>query len=103
MLGNPSGRTSHVFNCRESSEARAQLDVLAAKKSQFSTLWQGVVWLLIRNPYNAGNLLPGWTDIFLLKTIDFLAIGMPTLFVYYKIIDVTARVIEVIRVNDGTP
>jgi hypothetical protein len=100
---NINARTSPLFTCRESKEAQTQLDNLANSHSQFPALWQGVVWLLMRNPYKAGNLMPGWTDIFVLKTYDFLAIGLPVLFVYYKIIDVGRSIMEIVRVNAGAP
>lgn len=96
-------RTSPIFDYRESKEARTQLDAFADGNSRFDSVWIGVTWLIRRNPYNAGRLLPGWTDIFVLKTDDFLKIGMPIIFVYYKIIDVPGRLMEITRVNLDTP
>ena len=78
------GRSSPLFNCTESQRARQKLDALAASDSRFQNIWNGVVWLVLRNPY-IGSLIPGKTATFVIITDDFLAIEMPVMEVYYTI------------------
>jgi hypothetical protein len=92
-------RESPVWNCRESGRARAQLDALA-EDPEFDKLWQGVRWLIIRNPTIAGQLVPGKQQTYSLKTADFMAIGMTVKVVTYSIIDPTERICEIVSILD---
>lgn len=78
------GRSSPICNCREARRARQKLDERAASDSRFQKIWDGVVWLLLRNPY-AGSLIPGKEKTFVLITRDFLVIEMPVMEVYYTL------------------
>lgn len=81
------GRSSPVCNCRESRRARQKLDERVASDARFQDIWNGVVWLLQRDPH-AGSLIPGKEKTFVLVTADFLAIGMLELEVYYTLPEV---------------
>jgi hypothetical protein len=86
-----------VWNLRESPQACAQLDALA-NNHRFEEVWTAVRWLIIRNPLEAGQLVPGKEQTFVLKTNDFLAIGLPVILITYSIIDPTARIFEIVSI-----
>lgn len=92
-------RLSPVYNVRETTKARDQLNKIAAMDGRFAELWQGVSWLLQRDP-EVGTLLPGMAATYVYLTEDFLAIGLPVLHVTYSIVDAKARVLEIIEVNE---
>jgi hypothetical protein len=71
---------------------------LAGLCADFDKIWTGVSWLIIRNPYGAGQLVPGKQHTYALKTSDFLAVGLPEIIVSYSLIDVEKRILEVIDV-----
>jgi hypothetical protein len=73
-------------SCRESQRARSKLDTLVGTDARFDKIWNGVVWLLLRNP-QAGSVIPGKSATFVLITSDFLVIGMPVMEVYYSIVN----------------
>lgn len=92
-----SGRVSAIYSLRETPEARQQLDAIALQSNQFQNIWGGITWLILRQP-DAGELIPGRTQTYMLKTTDFLAIGIPVLLVIYSIVDCKELVLEVISV-----
>jgi hypothetical protein len=88
---------NRVWNCRESRKAREQLDALAAHPS-FEKLWVGVTWLIRRNP-TAGWPVTGRKHTYVLKSEDFMNIGIPIILVTYSIIDHDQMVCEIISVE----
>jgi len=92
-----SGRISPVYNCRESRRAREKLNALADADPRFQILWNGVIWLIQRNPHS-GSLIPGKTVTYVIITYDFLVINMPILEVYYTI--VADDLFEVLEIHD---
>lgn len=74
---------------------REKLDALADSDPRFQKIWNGVVWLVQRNPH-AGSLLPGKAATYVITSDDFLVINMPVLEVYYSII--SASVVEFIEI-----
>jgi hypothetical protein len=93
-------RVAPVYDLRETRRARDQLDRLAANHQRFTEMWEGVWWLLQRNPTDpeVGALIPGKKTTYILKTFDFLAIGLPTLAVVYSVTDPEKRIVEIIEV-----
>ena len=68
----------------------------------FEEIWTGLRWLIIRNPYEAGQLVPGKQQTYALKTADFMALGLPEFVVSYSLINVETRVLEIIDVLPAT-
>lgn len=91
------GRSSPICNLRESTAARRQLDVLASKDRRFQAIWNGLMWLVLRDPA-CGTPVPGLPMSYILKTTDFLAIGLPVMGVFYKRDGDLVEVIEVYEV-----
>jgi hypothetical protein len=98
-------RASPVWNLRESGQACAQLNSLA-RRDGFEEIWTAVRWLIIRNPCEVGQLVPGKQRTYALRTEDFLAIGLPEVIISYSLLDTEKRLLEIIDVllvhNDGT-
>ena len=94
----PNGRASPIWNWTESRQAREQLDTFADGHAEFNQIWEGVRWLIIRDPINAGRLIEGRQQTYVIRTLDFLAVGMPEILVIYSLIDLDKRVLEVVEV-----
>ena len=95
MSNNP-GRVSRTFNLRETGPAREQLDKLADVDSRFTQVWEGVAWLILRDPY-LGTPIPGFVACYAVKTVDFLAINYPIITVTYHIPEET--IVEIIDIR----
>jgi hypothetical protein len=94
------GRRSPTYSYRETAKARRQLDDLAASNARFQNEWDGLVWLILRDPTNSrvAQLVIGKDRTYQIQTRDFLAIGMPVFLVVYSIIDPGKRILEIIEV-----
>lgn len=90
------GRVSPVYNCIKSSRARDKLNALAEADPRFTNIWDGVVWVVLRNP-KAGAVIPGKQDTHVIITTDFLAIGMPVMEVYYTVLN--ENLVEFIEIH----
>jgi|SRR5580704_11323919 hypothetical protein len=93
-------RAQPVWNCRESKQACAHLDALASH-DDFDRVWTGVRWLIIRNPMEVGRPVQGKTQTYVLKTADFMAMGIPVTLVTYSIVDMSKRTVEIVSVLSG--
>jgi hypothetical protein len=71
---------------------------LADSHPRFNEVWLGALWLILRNPY-AGTLLPGKTATFVMVTVDFMAINLPEIEIYYSIVDLQQYLIEIIELH----
>jgi hypothetical protein len=94
-------RASPVWNLRESGQSRSVLDSMAGADARFSEIWSAVTWLIIRNPAEVGQLVPGKKATYAVKTEDFLAIGMPEVIVVYSLVDVEGCVLEIVDILDA--
>lgn len=92
-----SRRVSPVYNVRETTKAKTQLNRLAAKDG-FTRLWEGLCWLIQRSPTTIGALVPSKKSTYVLKTEDFMAIGLPMVVVVYSIVNPAKLILEIIEV-----
>jgi hypothetical protein len=93
-----SRRVSPVYNIRETRKAQTQLNRLAAKNGEFTRLWEGLCWLIQRSPTTIGALVTGKQSSYVLKTNDFMAIGIPQVVVVYSILDAANLLLEIAEV-----
>jgi len=90
------GRKGFLWNLRETAAARAQLDALSAADCRFQKIWDGIAWVILRDP-TVAETAPQHTTVYSLKTVDFLAIGIPVMIVVYATI--SPDVVEIIEVH----
>jgi hypothetical protein len=94
-------RSAPVFNCRETPAARKQLDAFA-EIPRFNELWEGIEWLIRRDPIKAGRCLDGYNNTYVLKSKDFMAIKMPIVLVIYSIVGKKDEpIVEIVEVVEA--
>jgi len=80
---------------RETPAARRALDDLAASHSMFQSIYDSLVWVVLRDT-TVGTPIPLHEGVFVVRSLDFLAIGLPVILVVYRVLG--GNLIEIVDI-----
>jgi hypothetical protein len=93
-----SGRATPPFSYRETAEARRALDKLAGSHPAFQSIYDGLIWVIQRDPHR-GTPVPDLTPTtYAIKSDDFLAIGLPLVRITYCLLIESTSILEIVDV-----